>query len=374
MCSTTKGNKSFPIQLGFTPTEELYTQVKDTFSIEIQWGKRAIPPSFRTAGIGKLDEGETSNTTTIRYRGIQYSLVQAQISRPTHNDWILSSVKKEKNIADLVLFFKTQDSKAVEPYIFLVIPLLQETIYSSDPLYLQALSGQTINGTFSLDQCLPKSEERDYGIYTTCLNPSAKSAVVLVFYQGRPVSQTTLSGIRTKMAIQGLFPSISVPPEIMLDTPMSITQSAFSAAVRISNLGRQESRGGSAKFREDDTNAYTCVPLDPDKDVENGKIYVDTDTGEVRPMKEILEERNKARKAGTGKALAPGELEKYIAIFVGILGSLLLVIGLIYLYFYISGRMAEPGGIPGWLAQAPTTSIAAVVFCFLGFLIGVFSR
>ena len=374
MCSTTKGNKSFPIQLGFTPTEELYTQVKDTFSIEIQWGKRAIPPAFRTASIGKLDEGETSNTTTIRYRGVQYSLAQAQISRPTHNDWILSSVKKEKNIADLILLFKTRDSKAVEPYIFIVIPLLQETIYSSDPLYLQALSGQTITGTFSLEQCLPKVEEREYGIYTTCLNPSATSAVVLVFYQGRPVSQTTISGIRTKMSIQGLFPSVNVPSEIILDTPMSITQSAFVAAVRISILGTKESRGGSAKYREDDTNAYTCVPLDPDKDVENGKIYIDTDTGEVRPMKEILEERNKARKAGTAKALAPGELEKYIAIFVGILGSLLLVIGLIYLYFYVSGRLAQPGGLPGWLAQAPTTTIAAVLFCFVGFLIGIFSR
>lgn len=374
MCSTARGNKSFPIQLGFTPTAELYTQVKDTFSIEVQWGKRAIPPAFRTASVGRLDEGETSNTTTIRYRGVQYSLIQAQISRPTHNDWLLSSVKKEKNLADIVLLFKTQSTNAVEPYIFLVMPLLQETIFSGDPLYLQALSGQTVNGPFSLDQCLPKIEERNYAIYTTCLNPSGSSAVVLVFYEGRPVSQTTFSGIRTKMSVQGLFPSITVPTEIMLDTPMSITQTAFSAAVRISNLGRQESRGGSAKFREDDTSAYTCVPLDPDKDVENGKIYIDTDTGDVRPMKEILEERNKARKAGTAKALAPGELEKYIAIFVGILGSLLLVIGLIYLYFYVSGRMAEPGGIPGWLAQAPTTSIAAVVFCFLGFLIGIFSR
>lgn len=375
MCSTTRGNRSFPLQLGFTPTEEVYSQVKDTFSIEIQWGKRTTPSAFRKNLQGILDEGTSTgtstNTTTIRYRGVSYTLVQAQLSRPTHNDWILSNVKKEKNIGDLVLLFRTNSSNVTEQYIFVVVPFLKESISSNDPLYLQALSGQSVNGTFSLDQCLPKPEERNYSIYTTCLNPSATSALVLVFYEGRILSETTVNAIGSKMNGQGIWPSVVVPQDITLDTPMSITQSAFLAAVRISTLGQQESKGGSAKFREDDTSAYTCVPLDPDKDVENGKIYVDTDTGEVRPMKELLAEREKARKQETTKGLAPGELEKYIAVFIGILASLLFIIGAIYIFFYFTG---PTGGLPFWLTQAPTVSIASVIFCFVGFMIGVFSR
>ncbi len=371
MCSTS-GNRSFPVNLSFTPDTDLYTSVKEVFSIEFQWTNRTTPPIFTNTQKGILDEGGIGkgNVSTIRWRGMNYTLQQAQISTPTHTGWMFDSAKAGKNKADLVLLFKTSSTTVSERYIFIVLPLLQETVLSVEPAYLRALSGQSITGTYSLLNCLPAVGSREYLYYTTCVEPSAKSALVLVFYQGCQVSKVTMDKIAAQLGVTVNWPGLSMPSEILLSPPIAITREAFRAAVRVSALGEAESRA-PAQFEDRGTESYKCVPLDPDSSVVDNKLQINTSTGEVRKLKEILAERDGLRKAVGPKGIEPGQLETILAASLGILLGLFVIGGGIYLYFYFT---TDPNvAWPSWTGQTMGVVLTAVIFTIVGILIGFFA-
>lgn len=370
MCSTS-GNRSFPIDLSFTPDTALYTSVKDVFSIEFQWTNRTTPPIFTNTQTGVLDEGGTGrgSVSTIRWKGNTYSLLQAQIATPTHRNWILDSGKQAKNRADVVLLFKTATLAASERYIFIVLPLLEEATLSIEPAYLRALSGQSVTGQYSLLDCLPPVGTREYLYYTTCLEPSLKNGLVLVFYQGCPVSRATLNEIAGDLGVSQNWPGVRVPSEISLTAPISITRDAFRAAVRVSALGEQESKAPS-QFEERGTESYKCVPLDPDSSVVDNKLQINVQSGEVRTLKQILQDRDGLRQAIGPKGISPGQLETILAIFLGILLAIFTVGGGIYAYFYFT---TDPNvAWPSWTSGAVGIILTAAIFMLAGLLIGAF--
>jgi hypothetical protein len=371
MCSTS-GNRSFPVNLSFTPDADLYTSVKEVFSIEFQWTNRTTPPVFTNSQKGILDEGGIGkgSVSTIRWRGLTYTLQQVQLSTPTHSGWIFDSVKRPKNKCDMILLFKTTSTTASERYIFIVIPILEERTLSLEPAYLRALSKQNVAGNFSLLNCLPAPGTREYVYYTTCLEPSVKNALVLFFYQGCPVSKTTLDKIAADLGVTVNWPGVSVPSDILLAAPISITRDAFRAAVRVSALGEAESKA-PAQFEDRGTESYKCVPLDPDSSVIDNKLQINVSTGDVRPLKEILAERDALRNAVAPKGIEPGQLENVLAASLGILLGLLLIGGGIYLYFYLT---TDPGvAWPAWTGQTTGVILTAVLFSTCGILIGRFA-
>jgi len=367
------GNTSFPILPPAAADKALYDSVRDTIPVEFNLGPRANAPIFTNTSEARIDEGGGSGTY-IRYNSLNYKVVQAQITKPLNKSWILSAATAANNVADLTLTFVSSNAKADPKYIFMTIPILRETTTVVDPLYIAALAGQSVNGPFSLGQCIPSAG--DYATYTTCLEPNPFNAFCIVFYQGLSVNRGTLDAIATLAGNGGVWPSFKAPTDVTLVTTISpLTPDAFRASVRINTVGAAQTKNMSAT-RVDNTSAYQCVPLDPDRDIANGKLVIDTSTGIPQPMTKLLGARDSARSNVGGKPpLAPGEMENIIAAFLGIILSLALVIGGVYAYYwYRDGSLDILNSFPSWVREFPWLVFTAVIFCFTGFLIGALTR
>jgi hypothetical protein len=367
---TGKVSQSFPIGLGFTPTQEIYDSIQSAFSVEINWAQRTTLPIFSNQAKALIDE---SADTTARFQGTDYTLVSTQVTNATHNSWILNADAKSSNRLDFLCVFKSRIADTDFPFIFVVIPVISMDSASPESNYLLALAGLCSDKkTLSVEDVLPSGDKRVFASYTTCLEPNGDNALVLVFLNGRYTSLKTTNAIY-EVAGRGPttpWPSISVPTSISLTTPTSFTQTQFEKSVRISHLLTRQLKGG--QFRADDTYAYTCVVMDPDKNVKDGKLLIDTNTGNPVPLDKVLAERERVRQFEIPvSGLKPGQLEFAIAIFLGSLLGLLIII----LIIYAIGRF-RPGVteyiFPDWLKQMSGISITAILFAFIGFLIGIF--
>jgi hypothetical protein len=369
---TGRANQSFPIGLdsAFTPTQDIYDSVKSAFSVEINWSQRTTLPVFSNQQKALIDE---DGSTTARFQGTDYTLQSTQITNATHNSWILNADAKEANQLDILCIFKSRVADTDFPYIFVVIPIISMDSASAESNYLLGLAGLcTDKKPVSLEEVLPPPDRRFFASYTTCLEPNGDGGLVLVFLNGRYVSLKTTNAIY-EMAGRGPttpWPPLVVPTSITLSQPTTFTQSKFEKSVRISNLLTRQVKGG--KYRADDTYAYTCVVMDPDKNVKDGKLLIDTTTGNPVPLNQVLAERERVRAFEIpASGLKPGQLELAVAIF---LGSLLGLIG-IFVLIYLIGmyrRNVTEYVFPDTLKQISGISIAAVLFGFIGFLIGIF--
>lgn len=367
------GNTSFPVLPPTVKNQDLYESVRDTIPIEFKLGPRANAPIFVNTGEARIDEANDAGTY-IRYNGLNYKIVQAQITAPLTKSWILSDVTSANNVADLTIIFQSASSTADPKYVFMSIPILRQATTVIDPLYIAALAGQNVSGPFSLSQCIPS--QGDYATYKTCLEPAPFNAFCIVFYQGLLVNAATLDAIATLAGNRGVWPSFKAPTDVTLTTTiLPLTPDAFRASVRINTFGAASTAMMSAT-RVDNTSAYQCVPLDPDRDIASGKLTIDTSTGIPQPMTKLLGARESERKAAGGNPpLAPGEMEKIIAAFLGIILSLILVIGGAYAYiWYRDGNLNILNSFPSWVREFPWLVFTAVLFCFAGFLIGALTR
>jgi len=357
MCST-DGNRSYPIDPPSSISVDMYNNIRDTFSINFNLGQRTTRPIFSNTANAILDEGSGLSPPSIQYNGLSYKVSQVQVTRPYNTKWIDSVVKRGKNAADMTILFKTSTSTADTKYIIISIPLLREPVYTNDPIYLRALSGQVATGPYSLSQFL----NGDYAVYNTCLDPSKLNALVLVFYQGLSVSGTTLDAMAQHAGNSGTWPVFLPPSDVTLTTtPAVFTADRFNTSVIVSSLTQLQQ--GTAATRVDKTNGYTCVPLDPDRDVSSGKLRIDTTTGLPKPMNTILAERTSAI-----GPMAPGEMEMAIAVFLGLLISLGFIVGAIYIYITYQGEVTSS------FSEIPTSLFIALLFTFVGFLIGALTR
>lgn len=367
-CSS-NGNQSFPIDINFTPTQDIYDGVKSGFSVEFNWQKRNTPPIFSNQTKAILDE----TSTTARFQGADYNLLSAQITNATHSKWILSADASAANRLDIFCVLKSRNADAEYPYIFVVIPIISMDSAIPESNYLLGLAGLCSDKrVYTLENALPPDTSRNFASYTTCFETNGDKALVLVFINGRYTSLKTTNGIY-EAAGRGPttpWPAINVPTSITLTQPTQLTQSLFEKRVRISTLTVRQTTGG--QFRADDTYAYTCVVMDPDRDVKDGKLVIDTVTGNPVPLNQVLLERDKVREFEIPvSGLKPGQLEMAVAIFLGILLGILVIIAIVYLVL----RYRNPGApsiFPSWFQQISGISISAVLFAFIGFMIGIF--
>ena len=367
--------QSFPIDIDFTPTQEIYDGIKSPFSIDFNWATRTSLPIFSNQTKCLLDEvGTGSSSTTARFQGMDYTLVSAQVTNATHSKWILSADASSANRLDILCVFKSRVADTEYPTIFVVIPIISMNSASPESTYLLALAGLcSEKKPYSLEQVLPPADRRIFASYSTCLEPNGESCLVLVFINGRYASLKTTEKLY-EVAGRGPttpWPTISVPTNITLTTPSRLSQTQFEKSVRISTLQIREV--GGAEFRTDDTYAYKCVVMDPDRDIKDGKLTIDTKTGNPIPLNVVLDARDKVREFEIPiSGLQPGQLENAVAIFLGVLLGLLFLLLLIYLGMRISGRHVTQFVIPSWFEQVSGVTISAVLFCFIGFLIGIF--
>lgn len=376
MC--TSGNIGYPISAPISLTSGLYQSVSDTFPIKFKLGSRNTPPIFSTTSTATVDEPTRGSSSTITYNEIVYTLKSAQIVAPVNQSFML--VNSDATVAEFMLTFQT-DSQTDQKYIFVVIPLInQDTSTTGESPYFRALAGQSTDGPFSLDQCLPSLSNREFVSYITCLNPNPVKTLVMIFHKGCFLSTLTHTALLSSLNPRTAWPTFLPPTDVILPN-YSITSPApaftadmFTNTVIVSTLTARES--GIVSTRKDNINAYTCVPLDPDLDILGSHITIDTATGKTKPMKALLDERDALREMENSLSpLTPKQIETAVGIFLGALAVLLFFSALgFFMIKKASVEGAVPVVTPNWLFQLPSVMITALLFCLTGFFIGAYMR
>lgn len=393
----TGSTTGFPVSLGFTPTEMLYESVIDDVFIDIQYGKSANPPAWSTSTSEPLNVkfGDDTNITTLIYKDAQfkYELKSIQISVATHNSWLLRNGSENK--ADILLFFSKTAAGGAVDYIIFVIPILQSTAYTNQNKFLQGIYQKSLQGPFTVRDCFPEKNAL-FLRYGTCLQTSTgitKNVDVFVSSKGLPVNETTMIGIfnnaveTAKNACingnaqdpnkNGQFCPPQPPPNTLSGTAFNSMTATFiskdvggdflskvSASRNIVEVPASISRTEKV-IRADQTSAYKCLPFDPDRDVTDGKIRVDLESGlivdaEGVALSDVQAQRNKIKEADKGVLLtvAPGAWEKALTTMLAVI-FVILSIGLLGVLIY-TGFKAFSGG--GGVAAAPVVPVQSLRF------------
>lgn len=356
----TEANTSFPLSLssGISDKAAMYSSARQLLWIVMNWGTLNARPAFTNNSTGSLDISEDSST--IDYQGNKYNIISANITAPSHKSWVLPDVNSDKNVLDLFITFKSEESTSETRYIFVVLPILSDES-ARDPPYIAALTGSG-SGPFSLKDVLPLNGKRDFGFYSTHFSITSTAftttGLTLVFYNGIGVTPSTLEKLEKVK-----FPALTLPTELN-----GFTEATIESASSFPTLASVSSYTTSLASRTDLTKAYKCVPLDPDVDISEGKIQFDPNSSEIIPLNKIIDQRDALRASElAGAVKRTGSVEQVIAVFLGILLGLTLIA---FLFFILAEGM-------GWsifsygLPAVPTYLYVGVAACFLGYLIGI---
>jgi len=397
-----------------TVTDNLYQSVDDNISIDFQWATSSISPSFAAAG-GMINDTSSSggsfSMSTLTLKGAKYNQYSVQIAQATHKGWILPVSSQTNNQEDIIIIFSSDDSSAEYTYIILVIPILRDGTTTSDPSYLTALnSGDSaaISTPISLSSCLPKNPNSVFANYASCIDgytghQSSQNIYVFVSTEGIHVSESRMNFLAGTG--RSRFQGVTLPFTTNTNTASAkpIDNATFSKYVLTTNeLLNYRSRISYAKGLEDSSrtdpqDSYKCVPLDPDKDIQNGQINIDVNSGRI--LSEVLAERAAVRSASEGTpSLGKGtnRVQKYISSALGILCAVI-IFGLLLTFLipglYTGGSMfvalvqstqaarasaaatatatatdfTSTGSTSSWLQQLPVYGIMIIVSLLLGF-------
>lgn len=339
--------QGFPVTLDIAPTQLLYDSVTEPITIDFQWAVRSTPPQFlssrKTEGV--LDEvgAGTTGVSTLLYNNRSYSLAFAQLCTASHNSWLLGSQKAE-NKEDLLIVFSTPDTEVYFKHLLFIIPLLRKAD-ATDPQYLRGVNGAT-QGPFSLKDCMPKNPKTQFAYYGSCLNSAVTNGRpefvnIFISLQGVPVTPGLMTSILKKISeAAATFPSAN-PPFMtrFVQTAKKRIGADFTLFVLTSNeLLNIEAASARAKAqlntRIDDAASYKCVSLDPDADIQDGKLVIDADTG--TPLTSVLAERQEVRASdGEVSTVQPGSVQRQFAKGLGI--TLVCILGFVACYLlYVS--------------------------------------
>ena len=388
------GVRDFPIKTTVNITDALVASIQESFVINVQWGSRATPPAFQ-GGLSKgmLQEGSSNasspSTTTLRLQGNTYTLYSVQICEPQHKEF---SMPAEKPLvkAEALLIFKSE-AQITEKYVIFAVPIL-ETATASPNVYLNSLLQDRLPGNpISLSTLLPSPQEQVFFSYSTCLSQVtnnqtvATNARVLVFFKG--IRHSSASQLLNKIIIAigpngRRIPATSFSESILPDgirkstMPMPFlldNETVFGQYLRSGRLNQAEF-GLSGGFREDTTSAYKCVPLNPDLQVQDGKIKVDTQKGEL--LSKVLSDRSADLNADLGKEPMNAEqFERMLAIALGIAIGLLVLMILAYFISRVTASSSSyaPGPVtemPSFIKNATPVLLVSALVGTLGFIIG----
>jgi hypothetical protein len=187
---------------------------------------------------------------------------------------------------------------------------------TSPSVYLEALRLGRLDGKpTSLLSVLPKDQH--YISYSTCLQQTsasttnAKQARVIVFTEGLEYPNASFTEIARK-STRGINPWYLpevVLPDGLQDRSQAIlfsitTEADYKSLLRYSQY-YPSGQPDSTQYREDNLDSYKCVPLEPSQNVKDGKIIVDTESGEL--LSQVLKE-DKPGKVKKGAGVTPATM------------------------------------------------------------------
>jgi hypothetical protein len=383
---------SFPLDITFRPTDVNYNSVLETIS----------PMEFTWATEKEVLEGKSE--TFVHWKGNKYVNMSTQIVGPTHSKWLLTESNPANNVADFIMTFQTTAEVVSYKFITIIIPLIKADVpATSAPEFLRRFADPAGTGEYTLRTMYPQSPTTMFVSYATCLRgystmKSPEMVSVFVAPGGLAVSSDIMDTIKSSRFPQK-FPPYSPPYMTRLSTSDRQTVGTKTMAfqdfiqttnqlLNYENVGKQY-KDVSKAIREDSLDAYQCVPLDPDRNIEDGKIKVDLDTGEV--LSDVVAERNALRTADAVKgSMEPGRLEKYMGTAIGIILGIIFFSLILYFawswlrratgYSALDG-MAVPAAAIGvgaasagitesWAQNIPKYGLLMLLAGFGGFIIG----
>lgn len=384
MCSP-YGIRDFPIINSVPVTPSLNATIYEELPLDIQWGPKATEPAFINSGeyanLGFLEYMDSgASTTTLRLNGNSFNLISVQICIPQHAS-LLTKEKQKDCSGEIVLGFKATNNIS-ESYLFLCIPILTRPT-TSPSIYLEALRLGHLDGKpTSLLSVLPPNDQH-FISYSTCLQrressgTSIKQARVFVFTEGLAYPAANFAEICKKIGIPvpggPPLPAIQLPDGLMdktQSTLFSITVEAeYKSLLRYSQY--YPKAPPDSKYREDNLNAYKCVPLEPSKNVKDGKIVVDTESGEL--LSQVLKDKEEVGEPSKSK-ITPAIVEKILAVCIAVV-----LIAFIFLILaYIIASMTTPNADSFFgVIKHHTGTIGPIVFFstlsgVVCFVLGVF--
>lgn len=329
MCSTF-GIRDFPIVNSVPVTPSLQAKLYEEIALDIQWGPKATEPTFihdgAYANLGFLELlSPGASTTTLRLQGNSFSLISVQLCEPQHKSLLIQANQRDCS-GEIVMGFKAAGSIS-ESYVFLCIPILAKAT-TSPSVYLEALRMERLDGKpTSLLSVLPK--DTHFISYSTCLQrletsgTSTTQARVLVFTEGLaypPASFAEIASMIVKPPPSGVqsLPAIQLP-DSLVDTSQALlftitTETEYTSLLRYSQY-YPKGQPDSSQYRTDTLDSYKCVPLEPSKTVKDGKIIVDTDSGEL--LSQVLKDDT----VGTPSQsrITPALVEKILAVCIAVI-------------------------------------------------------
>lgn len=387
MCSTF-GIRDFPILNSVSVTPSLNASIYEEIPLDIQWGPKATEPTFIQSGpfanlgyLEYLDSG--ASTTTLRLNGNSFGLLSVQLCSPQHAT-LLPREKQVDCSGEIVISFRAQNQIS-ESYLFLCIPIVTRPTQNLST-YMEALRLGRLDGKpTSLLSLMPQTDKR-YISYSTCLqrreqtSTSTKQARVFVFTEGMTYPAGNFLEIARKVISpppsgRVFLPAIQLPDGLADKSQAMLfsiaTETEYKQFLRYSQY-YPDGLPDSSKYRTDNLNSYKCVPLEPSQNVKDGKIVVDTETGEL--LSQVLKDKDDLGKPKRSK-ISPAMIEKLIAVFLAIV--LIAFVCLIVGYLITSVTTPNADTFFGIIKQnmgtiAPVfffSSLTGLVCFILGFFI-----
>jgi hypothetical protein len=307
------------------------------------WAPRTTDPEFQDSFSGTLKQDPAKST--VRYLNRIYSLESIQFTTPTHSSWVIPVTSQSAVKEELVLTFRTADMIVDQTpnTIALVVPIIRDDTATIEPKYLVALSLQDgTSGAISPQDLIPITGDGLYAYYTLCAQgfaagEPAQYVQTIVFPRGLPITNARMSKIYSKLSSAIATTDKSVP-----------------------------------------TDAYKCVPLDPETNILDGKIVIDPTTGV--PLSQVEADRTAVKEAATPKISLAAYSDK-VKQFLSYLLAAAFILILFYIVFSGSGNIGVPGedsaaakGVLMKIMEVPLPLSIGIVCLFIGFLMGTFMK
>ena len=185
MCPV-NGNISFPLKTNRKDLQSFYASIQNKPNIYANFTSRNSLPVFTNDDRSNGELNEHSKSMIVTYNGKKYDLLNAQICLSTHTDWLINNTNSP--IQNKIDFIVTLENETANPkFVIMVVPLILDTTFSQDNIYLTNLAQLTNTTPSSLQTIF--SGLTNFFYYTTCLEPNATNAFVYVNLDGIKISE-----------------------------------------------------------------------------------------------------------------------------------------------------------------------------------------
>lgn len=283
--------------------------------------------------------------TSIIYNQHEYYLTSIQFAQSsqgkgTHTPLISPKTNQLSNKEDIILTFT--DINIIigdQQHIVIVVPIIRNLSgLSVDPDYLHAIyspDSVTAERGITIESLIPKGPYVSYTICTPRIGVagSNQNLMIMVSMYGLPVINASILNILQGQTISNYIPPASVQFPKTNSVVEGFTTSTAPIMVLFNNIVTTPTPPPEP-IRTLETDALKCVPLDPEKQIDNGKIKIDASTG--KPLDIVQANRMDTMAnavSNTSSVISPQMFVKAVSLVLGVLFFLCIV------YFIVAFSM-----------------------------------